>query len=316
MYRDHKIGLVIPAYREERLIGRTLEGVPPLIDRIYPVDDCSPDGQNAVILARAQADPRISLLKHEKNRGPGAAIITGYRKAFEENCDIVVVVGGDSQMDLAQVEEFLNPIVEKRVDYTKGNRFLLAELENTVRQMPKIRLIGNWIITGLTKVASGYFKVMDVVDGYTAISRKAIATINWDHAWQGYGYPMDFLVRLNAYGFKIQDIQRKAIYLRGERQSQIKGLRYALRVSPMLIRDFFWRLRFKYLYLDFHPLFFCYMAGLILIPIGGLFGLYLVMNKILGSGEAITASRAIFVALLLISGLQFLFFGMLFDTEQ
>src|SRR4051812_9796720 len=98
MYRDHKISLVIPAYREERLIGRTLEAIPSLFDRIYVVDDASPDGQNEVVLARAKVDPRVCLLRHEKNRGPGAAIITGYRKSVEEACDIAVVIGGDAQM--------------------------------------------------------------------------------------------------------------------------------------------------------------------------------------------------------------------------
>jgi glycosyltransferase involved in cell wall biosynthesis len=316
MYRDHKIALVIPAYREERLIRPTLEKVPALFDRVFVVDDASPDQQAHVVLEIAKSDPRVALLRHDRNLGPGASIITGYRKAAEEKCDITVVVGGDNQMDLSQVRDFLDPLVEKRADYAKGNRFLLSQIDETYRRMPKVRLFANWVITALTKIASGCFKVMDVVDGYTAITRRGIETIDWRRAWQGYGYPMDFLVRMNAYGFKVIDVPRTAIYLPGERQSQIKGFRYMLRVSPMLVRDFFWRLRFKYMYRDFHPLVFFYFSSLALIPCGILSGLYLLWDKVFALGTEVTAPKATLVALMLISGFQFLLFAMLFDMQE
>jgi glycosyltransferase involved in cell wall biosynthesis len=316
MYREHRIALVIPAYREEKLIQPTLEAVPALFDRVYVVDDCSPDQQNDVILACSKKDPRIELLKHEKNQGPGGSIITGYRRAAGDKIDIVVVVGGDNQMKLAQVTDFLDPIVDKKCDYTKGNRFLAREVDETISRMPKLRLVANWVITGLTKTASGYFKVMDVVDGYTAISLRAIETINWHRAWKKYGYPMDFLVRLNAYGFRVIDIPRTAVYLPGERQSQIKGFRYMMTVSPMLIRDFFWRLRFKYLYRDFHPLVFFYALAMTLIPSGFLFGLYLLWDKLFAGGTEVSAPKATLVALALISGIQFLLFAMLFEMQD
>ena len=140
--------------------------------------------------------------------------------------------------------------------------------------MPRLRLVGNWLITALTKVASGYYKTMDVVDGYTAITKRAIDTIDWSRAWKKYGYPMDFLIRLNAYGFKIIDVPRTAVYLPGERQSQIKSFDYAIKVSPMLIRNMVWRLNFKYFYRDFHPLVFFYYLSFILVPLGLISGLY------------------------------------------
>ncbi len=315
MYRERTIALVIPARNEEKLIRPTLEAVPELIDRVYVVDDASTDGTVEVVRRCAAEDPRITCVRHEVNRGPGAAIITGYRRSSDDGCDIAVVVGGDHQMDLAEVDHFLDPIVADKADYTKGNRFILGQLEDTLSKMPKVRLLGNWIITALTKIASGYYKAMDVVDGYTAITRHAIDTIDWSRAWSGYGYPMDFLIRLNAYGFRCVEVPRTAIYLPGERQSQIRGLRYALKVSPMLVRNFFWRLKFKYLYRDFHPLVLFYFLGFLLAPIGGLLGLYLVVDKLFLGGAAVTASRSVLVALLLISGIQFVLFAMFFDME-
>ncbi len=316
MYRDKKISLVIPAYNEEKLITNTLEGVPALIDRVYVVDDASPDNQARVVMEYAKKDPRVTLLRHTANQGPGGGIITGYRQSAADGYDITMVVGGDNQMQLAEARHFLDPLIDGKADYAKGNRFLDSKLEDTLAKMPKLRLFGNWLITALTKIASGYYKTMDVVDGYTAITKKAIETINWDRAWKGYGYPMDFLVRLNAYSLRLIDIPRTAVYLPGERQSQIKGFNYAIKVSPMLVRNFFWRLNFKYMYRDFHPLVFFYYLAILLLPAGLLSGLYLVFDKVLRDGSAVTAPRSILVALMLISGIQFMLFAMLFDMEQ
>ncbi|MDD5066974.1 MAG: glycosyltransferase family 2 protein [bacterium] len=316
MYRKKKISIVIPAYKEEKLIKPTLENIPRLIDRIYVVDDRSPDNQNEVILKCAKKDRRIHLLRHKINQGPGASIITGYRQSSQDGYDITVVVGGDYQMPLHEVKNFLDPIIDGRVDYTKGNRFLLSRLDDTLHKMPKLRLVANWIITALTKIASGYYKVMDVVDGYTAISKRAVDTINWDKAWKGYGYPMDFLIRLNAYSFKVLDIPRTAIYLPGERQSQIKGLKYMLKVSPMLLRNFFWRLKFRYIYIDFHPLVFFYYLAFLLLPLGLGTGLYLVIDKIFLSGSGVSGPMSILASLLIITGFMFLFFAMLFDMQE
>lgn len=317
MYKNKKISLVIPAYNESKLIKPTLENIPKVIDKVYVVDDCSPDNQNEVILECAKKDPRIVLLKHEINQGPGGAIITGYLESSKDNFDIAVVVGGDHQMDLSEVESFLEPLLDSKYDYAKGNRFLLNHLEDTLQRMPRVRLVGNFLITALTKIASGYYKTMDVVDGYTAITKNAIDTINWNRAWKRYGYPMDFLIRLNAYGFKIKDVPRKAIYLAGERQSQIKGFQYFLKVSPMLMKGFFWRLRFKYIFIDFHPLVFFYYMSMVLIPFGLIFGSLMILNHLTGDlGIKVNANRSILVALSLISGFQFLLFAMHFDMEE
>jgi len=316
MYRNKKISLVIPAYNEEKLIGRTLKNIPKLIDKIYVVDDKSPDNQNVVIRKCAKKDKRVNLIKHKKNQGPGGAIISGYLQSNKDGYDIAVVIGGDYQMPIHEVKNFLDPIINKRVDYTKGNRFLLGKIDDTLKKMPRIKLIGNWLITALTKIASGYYKTMDVVDGYTAISREAISRINWSKAWRRYGYPMDFLVRMNAYGFKILDIPRTAIYLPGEKQSQIKGLKYFLKVSPMIAKDFFWRLNFKYFYLDFHPLALFYYLSFILLFTGFVLGMFLIINKVFLGGYHVSGPLAIFDVLLIISGFQFFLFAMFFDMEE
>lgn len=316
MYRNKRIALVIPAYNEERLIRPTLEHVPEYVDRVIVVDDASTDNLPVVVHECSRRDARIELVRHESNRGPGAGIITGYKRVLEDGYDIAVVCGGDDQMPLDQTARLLDPLIDGKADYTKGNRFMdhIGALAMIPGEMPKTRLAGNMIITILTKIASGYFKVADVVDGFTAITREALERVDWNRAWGGYGYPMDFLIRLNAYGLRTKDVPRRAIYLPGERQSQIKGLRYALRVSPMLVRGFFWRLWTKYVLWDFHPLVFFYVLGLTLLPAGFLYGLVLIGQQL--SGHGVSGPRAILSALLIITGLQFLLFAMLFDMQE
>lgn len=316
MYRDQRIALVIPAYNEQRLIGPTLQEVPALFDRIIVVDDASTDNMPAVVRDCMARDARIESIRHASNRGPGAAIVTGYKRVLEDGHDIAVVCGGDHQMPLDEVARLLDPLIDGRADYAKGNRFMhhARSLAVIPGAMPRTRVIGNMIITMLTKIASGYYKIADVVEGFTAINREGLERVDWDAAWFGYGYPMDFLIRLNAHGLRALDVPRRAIYRAGERQSQIKGVRYALRVSPMLLRGFFWRLWTKYVLWDFHPLVFFFVLGMTLLPAGVGFGFYLIWQQLAGVG--VSGPRAILSALLIITGLQFLLFAMLFDMEE
>jgi glycosyltransferase involved in cell wall biosynthesis len=309
MYRKNKISLVIPAYNEQKLIKPTLENVPGLIDRIYVVNDGSKDLTPIVVSQCAKKDKRIVLINQPKNMGVGQAIITGYQKSAEEGYDITVVVGGDFQMPLEQVATFLDPLVDGKADYSKGNRFLIEG--NVFEDMPKIRQLGNALISLVTKIASGMYRIYDVVDGYTAITKHAIKMVNWNKAWKKYGYPMDFLIRLNAYGLRVKDIPRRAIYIKGERQSQIKGFAYFLKVTPMLLRGFFWRLFKKYLFRDFHPLLLFYIVGIILTPIGLIWALVLIYWQFTHVG--VTGPQSTVASVLLIIGFLSLSFGMLFD---
>lgn len=306
MYKGMKVSLVIPAYNEERLIRPTITNVPDTIDRIYIIDDGSTD--NTAEIVKSVMDKRIFLIRHGENRGVGQAIITGYQRSAKDKIDIAVVIGGDNQMDLRDLPNFLEPIHKGEADYVKGNRFLLS-----LKDMPNHRRFGNSVLSMMTKIASGYWKIFDTQDGYTAITRRAIEAIDWDNAWKKYGYVSDFLIRMNVHNFKVKDVPRKAIYLPNERQSQIKISRYVLKVLPMLIRGFFWRLKEKHIVRDFHPLVFFYIFGLIALPIGSIMGLWLLLFRIfIGT---VSGTTALLSVLLIITGLQSLFFAIRYDME-
>ena len=309
MYKKMKVSLVVPAYNEEKLIKPTLDSVPSYVDRIYVIDDCSTDRTASIVSKAATKDKRIRLLKHEKNMGVGQSIITGYRQSAKDGYNVTAVVGGDNQMDLSDLPNFLEPLAKGEADYVKGNRFLWRSLKD----MPKHRLFGNSSLSLLTKIASGYWKIFDTQDGYTATTKQVIETLDWDNAWKGYGYVSEWLIRLNVYGFRVKDVPRRPIYLPGEKQSQINIGRYMLRIIPMLTRRFFWRIKEKYIVRDFHPLAFFYVLGMLLLPIGFFYGLWLLWYRLFIG--MISETNAILVALLIITGFQSVFFAMLFDME-
>ena len=118
---------------------------------------------------------------------------------------------------------------------------------------------------------------------------------------------------LNVYDKRVCDVPIRPIYDIGEK-SGIRLYNVVPRISWLLIKCFFWRLKEKYIIRDFHPLIFFYTAGIILFPLGMVFGLYLIMYRMfLGS---VAATSAMFAMFLTISGLQFLLFAMWFDSEQ
>jgi len=311
MYRDKKISLVIPAYNEEKLIRPTLEGVPELFDKVYVVDDASPDNMAKVVQELAEKDSRIELLRHPTNQGVGQGIITGYIKSAEDGYDIAVVCGGDAQMPLDETSNLLDPIIDEGITYSKGNRFM--QQGNAFEIMPYTRFWGNTLLSLMTKIASGNYDVFDVVDGFTAISKEGIQKVDWNKAWKGYGYPMDFIIRICSLNLKIKDIPRTAIYLPGERQSQIKGVRYMAKVTPMIFRAFLDRMIYRHVFSDFHPLVFSYALGFISLTTGSLGAFLLVLNKAFGSGEWVTGPKSILIAMLLITGVFSTLIGVSLD---
>jgi glycosyltransferase involved in cell wall biosynthesis len=309
VYNDRTIAVVVPAYNEELLIADALSCIPAFVDKIYAVNDASRDRTQEIIENAARKDPRIIPLRHEKNRGVGAAIVTGYRKALDDGMSIAVVMAGDNQMDPELMPSFLDPIINNKADYTKGNRLLSPEYR---RGMSRWRFIGNTILTFMTKFSSGYWKLMDPQNGYTAISRRALERINLDRVYPRYGYCNDLLVKLNVFGFRVMDIEMPARY--GRETSKIKYGSYIGRVSWLLFRDFFHRLRMKYIVLSFHPLVIFYLFGFLLTLLGLGAGVYTAYFVLVDHGPLFI--RGVLTLLIFALGMQFLSFALMFDIQE
>jgi len=311
MYKNKTVGVVIPAYNEETQIIGVLKGLPEYIDKIIVVNDNSSDNTSQKVndYIADTGDSRVILIIHKKNQGVGGAIATGYKEAVKLKLDATAVMGGDGQMAPEDLPALLDPVVEDRADYSKGNRLITGE---AWEKIPKIRYLGNATLSLLTKIASGYWHIADSQTGYTIINQKALSLINIDKIYKRYGVPNDILIKLNIVNMRVVDVPIEPVYNIGE-QSKMKIHKIMLPIIILLIKGFFSRLWEKFVIRDFHPLVFFYAAGLLLLPLGTLFGFYLIIIRIFGVSVAPTS--ALFSVFLTISGTQFLLFAMWFDME-
>ncbi len=248
MYKQHKIGIVVPAYNEEELIGETLAGMPEFVDRIFVINDASRDRTLDILRQMAEDDPRIQIIDHAMNQGLGQSLIDGYVASRESDIGITAVMAGDNQMHPGDLPALLDVIIEGGFDYVKGNRLLHRD----VGSMPRHRFLGNAVLTMLTKFATGYYSLMDPQCGYTAINNTALRAIPIEQMTKGYGYNADILNMLNIQRFRVTDVEVRPIYDR--EKSKIKLWKYVPVTSLLLIRLFFRRLWRRYVVLDFHPL--------------------------------------------------------------
>jgi glycosyltransferase involved in cell wall biosynthesis len=308
MLEGKSVGVVVPAHNEEHLLGVTIEGIPAFVDRIIVVDDRSTD--RTLEVARALPDPRVEVIAHDVNQGVGGAIVTGYKRALEQRLDVTCVMAADNQMDPDDLETMVRAVALDYVDYAKANRLFTGQAWELI---PRYRYLGNAVLSLFTKVASGYWHVADSQSGYTALSIRSLALLDLDRIYKRYGFPNDILVHLNVIDARVRDFPSRPIYGVGER-SGIRLRKVVPRISWLLVRGFFWRLREKYVIRDFHPLVFFYFLGFLMTAVGLALGIAETVLRLLGN--AVSVGTVVLVALLLVSGSQFTLFAMWFDMES
>jgi glycosyltransferase involved in cell wall biosynthesis len=306
MLDGRTVAVVVPAHNEEALLAETLRGIPEFVDRVYVVDDASTDGtaQTAAVAGR------VEVLRHERNQGVGAAIVTGYRRAIADGMEVTAVMAGDNQMDPGDLERLVRPVAAGEVDYAKANRLYSGEFW---RMIPRTRRWGNAVLSFLTKIASGYWHVADSQTGYTAISLPMLERLDLDRVYPRYGFPNDMLVHLNVWNARVRDFPSRPVYGVGE-SSGIRLHAVVPRISWLLVKAFFWRLREKYVIRDFHPLVLFYALGILMTTVGIVLGAIEVVLRL--AGNELTVGTVVLIALLLISGTQFALFAMWFDMES
>ncbi len=314
MYKSRTVAVVVPCYGEETQIRGVLETMPPFVDAILVVDDCSRDNTVEVVEAFIKEDggasSRVTLIKHEQNRGVGAAIVTGYQEALRRKIDATAVMAGDAQMDPNELASLVEPVVDGTADYAKGNRLFYR---GAWQAIPRVRFVGNSILTMLTKIASGYWHSTDSQTGYTVISLEALELLDLPNIYPRYGCPNDILVRLNVYDLRVIDVPIRPVYNVGEK-SGIRLWKVVPTMSWLIFKRFIWRMREKYIRHDFHPLVLFYTLGATSFIAGLLSGLYMLVYRLFVG--PVQGTSALFSAILFTSGMQLLLFAMWFDMES
>jgi hypothetical protein len=240
----------------------------------------------------------------------GQSLIDGHVMSRDMGFHITAVMAGDAQMDPADLPAVLDPVAEGKADYVKGNRLLVSDV---AKHMPLYRLLGNSLLTFLTKFATGYWHVIDPQCGYTAISLRALRAIPIEKMTRRYAYCADILNMLNIQAFPVADVEVRPVY--GEEQSKIRLRTYIPRITVLLARLFFRRLVQKYLVRNFNPLSLSYICGLLLILFGSIpLGIRLVYKYL--SMNEIPQTTLMCLMFVTIAGLQVLLSAVQYDMED
>ncbi len=224
-----RVVVVVPAYDVEESVARVIGTLPSWVDQIVIVDDASRDGTS--LAAREVIDARVTVTRHARNLGVGAAIVTGYRHALATPGgarDAFVVMAGDGQMDPRDLESVVRPVVTGEAGYAKGDRFAHPDS----RDIPWSRSVGGRVFSFATSLALRT-TIKDSQCGYTAIARSECERLELDALWPRYGYPNDLIAMLVRTNVVIAHVPVRPVYFDG---APGLGLRHLPRIAWIVAR--------------------------------------------------------------------------------
>ena len=305
-----KIIVVIPAYRTANTIGSVLAKIPNYINEILVVNDCSPDKLAEVVEESASHDPRIKLINLEQNQGVGGATIAGYQKAVENGADIIVKIDSDDQMDLDYLPAILEPLVNNRADYVKGNRFMYLQHR---KEMPALRRFGNISLSLLSKIASGYWNIFDCTNGYIAIWADVVQKLPFESIHPRYFFETNMLIELGLLNAVVKDVFVPINYK--NHQSSLSEVDTVFRFPGLLLKAIYRRILLKYFYRDFTAFSVFLVFGFLFSTFGLIFGIVMWIRSAI-TGIPATTGTVMIAALPFLIGWQFLMQTVVIDIQS
>jgi glycosyltransferase involved in cell wall biosynthesis len=240
----------IPAYNEESHIEDLVKSAKKHVDQVVVCDDGSTD-DTANLAKKAGA----TVISHKTNKGYGAAIISLFDYARNNNAQIMITLDGDGQHDPDQIPLLLDTITQHNVDVVIGSRFL-----NQNTKAPGYRKRGIKIITSAANYGAD-LKVSDSQSGFRAYSKDAIDAIHPTE--EGMSVSTEILLKISNKGLSLAEVPITISY-DGD-TSEHNPVQHGISVLANTL---------KYISIK-HPLKFYGIPGIILIIagiiIGGLF---------------------------------------------
>lgn len=292
-----RISVVVPAYKVSAQVLGVLESIGPEVSKIYVIDDACPEGSGYLVEAKCK-DKRVQVLRHSTNQGVGGAVLSGYKAALDDGADVVIKLDGDGQMDPAHIQDLVEPIISGRADYTKGNRFdSLAGLS----EMPGLRVLGNGVLSLMSKVSSGYWNVTDPTNGFTAIHKDVLKLLPFQMLSKRFFFESDMLFRLSLVKAVVEDVPMVAKY--GSEKSNLSILKTLFEFPGKHFINFHKRLFYNYYLREMSAASLELPIGVALGWFGFIFGL-IKYGEALESGIPATAGTVMLSAVPLILGIQ------------
>jgi dolichol-phosphate mannosyltransferase len=300
------VAIIIPCFRVEAHIAAVIRSIPAHFATIVCVDDASPDETARII--QELGDSRVALVRHAANRGVGGAMKTGYAEAMRRGADVCVKMDGDGQMSAEDIDDLVAPLLEGWADYAKGNRFVDLK---ALQRMPTTRLIGNALLSFASKLASGYWNMLDVSNGFTAIRSSLLRRMDLNRVSERYFFETSMLIELNILRAATVDVEMPARY--GDEISSLRVSRVIATFPGLLIRGLARRFFWRYLIEEFSVVSVCALIGVPMFLFGVIFG----ASRWLGvvqSGIPATAGTVFVAALPIILGFQLLLAAVMLDV--
>lgn len=194
-----KLTVVIPCYNERSTIAALLDAVAaaaPADKEIVVVDDASSDGSRELLEGALRSRIDV-LISHERNRGKGAALRTGFAAA---SGDVVIVQDADLEYDPNEYSRLIEPIVRGEADVVYGSRFLER------RGAPASSLwhrAGNRLLTIASNAFTG-LRLTDMETCYKAFRRDVIRSVEIEE--DRFGFEPEITAKIAAAGRRIQEV--------------------------------------------------------------------------------------------------------------
>jgi glycosyltransferase involved in cell wall biosynthesis len=300
------VWVVIPCYKVKAHILKVLAKTPSWIEGIVCVDDACPEGSGDFIAANSH-DPRVRVVRLEKNQGVGGATLAGYGEAARAGGRILVKVDGDDQMDLGYMGPLVAPILLGEADYTKGNRFTSV---SHLRAMPTIRVLGNAALSFAAKVSTGYWNIFDPTNGYTAIESTVAKLVMEKRVSRRFFFETDLLYHLGTLRAVVRDVPMPSRYA-----DEVSNLRISAIIGPFALkhlRNFGQRVLGQYFVRDFNAASLELVFGIFGILFGVGYAAHYVATRV--PGQVASAGVVMAAALPVILGAQFLLQAMNYDV--
>ena len=303
------VAVVVPCYRVSKQVLSVLSAIGPDCTRIYVVDDACPE-RTGDMVERCCSDPRLHVIRNERNLGVGGATMVGMRAALDDGAEVIVKLDGDGQMPPALIPRLVQPIMEGRADYTKGNRFF--DLEG-VRAMPRVRLIGNSVLSFATKLSTGYWNVFDPTNGFTAIHAAVARQLPFQKISRDWFFESDVLFRMSTLRAVVADVPIPAIY--GQERSNLVIRRVVWRFICGHVANTAKRLFYNYYLRNFNIASIELPVGLAFLGFGFGFGAWKWVQGSLNNAAA-TSGTVMLAALPVLLGVQLLLAFLGYDLQN
>ena len=250
-----KIVAVVPCYKSSNIAPKVIKDLIEYVDFVVCIDDLCPEGTGLAIQNQVKSN-KVKVIFHQKNKGVGGATKTGIKFSESIGAEIIVKIDSDGQMDPSYIPLLIEPIINQASDYSKGNRFRNIDV---LIKMPKLRLIGNIVLSFITKLSTGYWELFDPTNGFIAINTKILRRIEYEKTDNRYFFETDLLFRCGLYDLVISEIEIPTIYKNESSDLNLFFELYKYTVSHIII--FIKRIVYQYFLIDFNPGSFSFLLG-------------------------------------------------------